>query len=152
MQLSAKQFAQILQQLDSLNGEAPPAGSDKRRSARVALKQRATIVPYISGAPGQGVGVEVCDFSPRGLRFLHSAAVKRGEQFVLQLPQQSGEPVSILCTVVHCKTTSQGPFSIGAEFTCALRNGKATKAVRNDPARGERERKERSRIAASILD
>ena len=154
MQLSAKQFAQIIQRLES-QGDAQCAGSDKRRSARIALKQRATIMPCVDGTPGQGVGVEVCDFSPRGLRFLHSDPLKRGEQFILSLPQQAGDPVNILCMVVHCKATSEGPYSMGAEFTCVLRNGKTARSAstsRNHRAHLERDRSERNRIAHSILD
>ena len=141
MQLSAKQFAQIVERLEPDAAGALPAG-DHRRAPRVELNNRATIVPYVGGVAGKGVGVEVRDFSARGIRFLHSARFARGEQFVLELFQQAADPVSILCTVVHCKPTDEGPFSSGAEFTCVLRHGKPAPA----------DRAERDRIRQSILD
>jgi hypothetical protein len=141
MHLTAKQCAEIVERLDAdaLGGSFP--GHDKRRAPRVPMKNRATIVPYVDGAPGDGVGVEVRDFSARGIRFLHSAKLARGEQFVLELPQQGGDPVSILCTIVHCRPTDEGPNSIGAEFTCVLRK-----------AKNAGDRSERDRIRQSILD
>jgi hypothetical protein len=140
MHLSAKQFAEIVERLEA-DAAGVPAG-DNRRAPRVALANRATIIPYVGGVAGKGVGVEVRDFSARGIRFLHSAKFTRGEQFVLELLQQGAEPVSILCTIVHCKPTDEGPFSTGAEFTCVLRNVKA----------GAADRQERDRIRQSILD
>jgi hypothetical protein len=142
MHLSAKQFAEIVERLESdlLGGSFP--GNDKRRAPRVPMKNRATIIPYVAGSAAEGVGVEVRDFSARGIRFLHSSTLARGEQFVLELPQQGADPVSILCTIVHCKPTDEGPHSIGAEFTCVLRKAKA----------GVPDRSERDRIRKSILD
>lgn len=140
MQLSAKQFSEIVERLDT-GASGLPAG-DNRRAPRVELKYRATIIPYVGGVAGKGVGVEVRDFSARGIRFLHSARFARGEQFVLELLQQGADPVSILCTIVHSKPTDEGPFSTGAEFTCVLRRGKPAAA----------DRSERDRIRQSILD
>ena len=124
MHLSADQFAEIVAHLLAEGPGAPGGGTggDKRRAKRVALEHRATIVPYDDGVAGDGVGVDVRDFSPRGIRFLHSQRLVRGAQFVLALPQRTGGPLSILCTVVHCGVTPEGPFSTGAEFTCALRD------------------------------
>jgi hypothetical protein len=147
MHLSAKQFAEILGRLESDVRDAPFPGHDQRRAARVALKNRATIVPYEDGVAGEGVGVEVRDFSPRGIRFLHSERLGRGSQFVLALPQSSGEPVQILCTVMHCRATAEGPISTGAEFTCVLRPH-----ARAAEGGGRDRRSERDRIRQSILD
>ena len=141
MHLSAKQFAEIVERLEADALAACFPGHDKRRAPRVAMKNRATIVPYVEGVAGKGVGVEVRDFSARGIRFLHPAQLANGEQFVLELPQQGGDPVSILCTVMHCRRTEEGPHSIGAEFTCVLRKSKAPS-----------ERLDRDRIRQSILD
>jgi hypothetical protein len=69
-----------------------------------------------------------------------------GGQFVLELPQTSGEPVRILCSVVHSKPTGEGPFSIGAEFTCVIREGKRPKPATTVS------NVERNRIQQSILD
>ena len=147
MQLSARQFARISERLsDALDGDAAPGGgSEKRRAARLATANRASIVPYVQGSAATATGIEVRDFSPRGIRFLHSVRLARGSQFVLQLPQQTGEPVRILCTVAHCRATSEGPIAVGAEFTCVLRAGRSPAP----PAAGAAERE---RIRRSILD
>jgi hypothetical protein len=93
------------------------------------------------------VGVELRDFSPRGIRFLHSRALPAGGQFVLELPQTTGEPVRMLCSVVHAKPTPEGPVSIGAEFTCVIRPNKRSKTAAAAVSATERDR-----IRQSILD
>lgn len=146
MNLSTRQFAMLVKRLEA--GPSDPAflGDNKRRAGRVELKSRATIVPYADGVAGEGVGVEVRNVSPRGIRFLHSKSLARGSQFVLELPQDTGDPVNILCTVVHCQPTEEGPFAVGAEFTCALADGKPQAASASETG-GERDR-----IRQSILD
>ena len=146
MQLSAKQFAEILSGLGSDVHDPSFAGSDKRRAHRVPLNSRATIIPDIDGENAQSVGVEMRDISSRGLRFLHSRALPAGGQFVLELPQAAGEPVRLLCSVVHARRTPEGPFSIGAEITCVLRDGKRPTAAAPVSAT------EQERIRQSILD
>jgi hypothetical protein len=146
MHLSARQFAKISARLNDGAGGGVASVEDKRRSARVSTADRASIVPYVCGAAGSPTGIEVRDFSPRGIRFLHSARLAAGSQFVLRLPQQTGDPVQILCTVAHCRVTAQGPVSIGAEFTCVIRKG----ASPTQPPAGAAA--ERERIRRSILD
>ena len=160
MNLSAKEFARVVARFERTGGKAVGfGGEDKRRADRVPLRHRATIVPHADGAPGEGVGVEVRDFSPRGLRFLHPKPLRRGEQFVLELPQRGSAPVNILCTVAHCRPTPEGPFSTGAEFTLVLRAAKPSAHVpplapaRSSAAAGtSAAREERDRIRRSILD
>jgi hypothetical protein len=146
MHLSAKQFAEILTGLGGDGRDPSFDGRDKRRAPRVQLNNRVTIIPDITGGEAQPVGVEMRDFSSRGLRFLHSQPLPRGGQFVLELPQAGGEPVRILCSVVHSRQTPEGPFSIGAEFTCSLRADKRPQAAASTSA------SERERIRQSILD
>ena len=151
MQLSAKQFAEIVQRLEADAADPSFAGDDKRRAHRVELKNRVTIVPYDDGQPRAGVGVELRDVSPRGLRFLHSQVMPLGSQFVLELPHASGEPMTILCTVAHSEPTSQGPFSTGAEFICVLESGGKSPS-RTPPSTGLDRLNEQDRIRHSILD
>ena len=146
MQLSATQFAEILTGLGNDVHDPSFAGSEKRRAHRVPVNSRATIIPDIQGEASQPVGVELRDFSPRGLRFLHSRTLPVGGQFVLELPQAAGEPVRMLCCVVHVRQTPEGHFSIGAEITCVLRDRKRPKPAASASA------KERERIRQSILD
>ena len=139
--LSATQLAEILERLNSGETDGICPGNEKRRAPRMAIKNRATIVPCTDGIESEPVGVEVRDFSARGLRFLHSRRMEQGSQFVLELAQQNADPVQILCTVMHCRPTKEGPLSIGAEFTCALRTAPARLPT-----------SERDRISQSILD
>jgi hypothetical protein len=149
MQLSAKQFSEIVARLEADAGADPAfAGDDKRRAHRVELNNRVTIVPYADGQPAAGVGVELRDLSHRGLRFHHSEPLPVGSQFVLELPQATGDPLAILCTVAHSEPTSQGPVSIGAEFTFALRKSPKGAA---QPS-GLDQLNEQDRIRHSILD
>ena len=151
MQLSAKQFAASVKGLHADVADASFGGNDKRRAQRVELKHRVTIVPYEDGRPRSGVGVELRDVSARGIRFLHSAPMAPGTQFVLELPQPGGVPMRILCTVAHSGPTSEGPFSTGAEFTCALQNGGVSAKAPLKPNGLERLH-EQERIRNSILD
>ena len=146
MHLSAKQFVEILSGLGNDARDPSFAEHDKRRAPRARLNIRVSIIPDFTG---EGVGpleVEMRDFSSRGIRLLHSRSLPRGGQFVLELPQTGGDPVRILCSIVHCRQTPEGLFSIGAEFTCALRAGKRPESAAPTSA-GERER-----IRQSILD
>jgi hypothetical protein len=145
MHLSAKQFAEILSGLDKDGRDASFGGCDKRRAPRVPLNNRVTIVPDLQGETCDAVGVELRDVSQRGIRFLHSRTLPAGGQFVLELPQPTGDPVRILCRIVHARATPEGPVSIGAEFTCVLRPGKQPKPAVSAAAA------ERERIRQSIL-
>src|SRR5689334_22300490 len=107
MQLSVNQFAEIVKRLDADTADPSFSGDDKRRAHRVELTSRVTIVPYVDGHPRDGTGVELRDVSSRGLRFMHSQPMPVGSQFVLELPQASGDPLTILCTVAHSRPTPQ---------------------------------------------
>jgi hypothetical protein len=146
MHLSTKQFSEILSGLGNDVRDPSFAGSDKRRAHRVPVNNRVTIIPDITGENPQAVGVELRDISPRGIGFLHSRALPSGGQFVLELPQTAGEPVRMLCSVVHSKPTNEGPFAVGAEFTCVLQHAKSQKPAASASS------KERDRIRQSILD
>ena len=146
MNLSAKQFAEILSGLGDAVRDPSFVGSDKRRAHRVQVNNWVTIIADITGEHAQAVGVELRDISSRGICFLHARTLPAGGQFVLELPQPTGEPVRILCSVVHARQTPDGPFSIGAEFTCVLRDGKRPRAAASVSA------SDRERIRQSILD
>jgi hypothetical protein len=149
MQLSAKHFTEIVKRLDAADPKF--TSNDKRRARRVELRSRVTIIPYVDGHARDGVGVELRDISTRGIRFLHSQPMAHGTQFVLELPQASGEPMTILCTVAHSEPTSEGPFSTGAEFTCALQTGGKIGKATPQPT-GQDRLNEQERIRHSILD
>jgi hypothetical protein len=151
MQFSAKQFGEIVTRLGADAADPIFAGGDQRRAHRVELSNRVTIVPYADGQPRAGVGVELRDVSPRGLRFLHSQQLPVGAQFVLELAQAGGDPLTILCTVAHSEPTPQGPFSTGAEFTCVLPAGGKPGKPAPQPSALNR-LNEQDRIRHSILD
>lgn len=91
----------------------------------------------------EAVNVGIGDLSPRGLSIIYSAPLTRGEQFVVHLSSKGGKPVSLLCTVAHCRQTAPHEFAVGAEFTCVLdQSPPHTRKVTGDM----------DRIRKSILD
>ena len=47
------------------------------------------------------------------------------EQFVLQVPRKKGAPLTMLCTVVDCKSLDDTSFRIGARFETKLLEDRA---------------------------
>src|SRR4051794_25940173 len=110
MKLSAEQFAELAASFGG-NGDGAET-HEKRRAARLELQARVQIVPIISGHPPPPVDVDVCDFSIRGLSFLNATAMNPGDQFITELPRQSGGRVRLLCTVANSRPAPQRGFRI----------------------------------------
>src|SRR5690242_943633 len=115
MKLSAEQFAELASSFGALD---PAQKHERRRATRLELHARVTITPVVAGKRGEPLQVAICDFSARGISFLHEKAVNAGQQFITQLPRKSGGIVHFLCTVMHSKPVSDKVFRVGAEFTC----------------------------------
>jgi hypothetical protein len=120
MKLSSEQFAELT---SSFNAHETPRKHERRRAARLELQSRVHISPIVDGEKLPPTLVTVCDFSARGMAFLHNGNLPAGQQFITELPRRSGGTVELLCTVVHCRPSTSTLYCIGAEFTCTLQPG-----------------------------
>jgi hypothetical protein len=73
------------------------------------------------GEPGPACAVRVQDLSIGGIAFGHHLPLRRGETFVVDLPQRnpdghSSTAARVLCKVSHCRQTADQAFVIGAQF------------------------------------
>ena len=112
MRLSDDVFANLLWSL----GTAGPARPDElRRTPRVGSRGIALLFPIKDGQRDEGREVAVRDISAEGASLLLGNRLQ-AEQFILQLPSQRPEPVSILCALRHCDKGAGGGWVVGAEF------------------------------------
>lgn len=130
MKLSAEQYADLLSSFE----ECDTRRFDNRKAARVELKARIKIIPMIDGEPREPVHVMTCDFSARGISFIHGSEMRPGQQFITELPRKSGGTAELLCVVKRCKELGSDSFRIAAEFDCAV-----SSSTRTDPAQDARD-------------
>lgn len=112
--LSAEQFASILK------SAGPDEAKPEHRQAR-RVPHRGDIMVTLNpgaGAPPQTVAVK--DLSARGVGIVCPVEVARGGTFLAHLPRRAAGTLTVLCTVAHCQSLSDGLFAIGAEFTCVV--------------------------------
>ena len=93
------------------------------------LQARIKITPIASGQRMEAMNVMACDFSTRGVAFLHNVALPAGGQFITELPRRSGGSVQFLCTIMHSESVGGDMFRIGSEFTCTLQPAPRTSAA-----------------------
>ena len=100
--------------------QAPPAdaatGPEKRRAPRIRKDNAIVILPHTDGVVQAPVTVRLKDVSSKGIGFYHREPIDKGRQFVVQLPQKQGRPVSLLYSVVRFQAEGPGNFVIGAEL------------------------------------
>jgi hypothetical protein len=101
-------------------GDAPPA--DKRRAPRFSRGGALPIFPYAAGNVGAMVRAAFRDASANGVGITLPFAMPAGRQFIVRLPQKTGEPLPILYTVVRCDKATEVEYRVGAELTSVLRN------------------------------
>jgi hypothetical protein len=112
MRLSDEIFENLLWSL----GTAGPQRSDElRRTPRVGSSGIAMLFPIKDGRRDEGREVAVRDISAEGASLLLGSRLQ-AEQFILQLPSQRAEPVTILCSLRHCDKSPKGGWIVGAEF------------------------------------
>lgn len=147
MLLSTEIFDTVVATLNPTRAAAHSAVSGQRRSPRVPVANRLTILPFASGAEGLAgfdfpldesgalqipladpVSVPVRDLSRGGLRFMTPRRLSLDTPFVLLLPSgarsqagASASPVAIECTVTYWQPIQAGLFAIGAQFLRELK-------------------------------
>lgn len=153
MKLSAKQFAELAASFASDNS---CGDNERRRAGRVGLQAQIKLSLISDGQRLPSALVNLIDFSPRGLAFHYHQPLSAGQQFIIELPRESGQSIPILCTVVHCAAlentapASGSPladYKVGAELTCALRQSEL-----HHPAAPRANPEMLKRIQASVLE
>jgi c-di-GMP-binding flagellar brake protein YcgR len=114
-ELSAEAFESIIR---SLRSDARSLrGSDKRRTPRVGLSGRVTIIPCSPTSSRTPVVAMVRDVSTTGIGLAHSNPLAAGEQVIVRFAATHMEPAkSILCTVTHSHTIGERLTTTGARF------------------------------------
>jgi hypothetical protein len=121
-------------------------GAEHRRAERVRMEGMATILLCRdNGRAGEPRPVRLRDVSLRGVSFVITTPLARGQQFVYHLPPGSNRSTTpVLCTVAYCRPEVDAGYRVGAEFTCVLEQ--AAPAAQSEPngAGGDVERIRRS--------
>jgi hypothetical protein len=73
------------------------------------------LFPIKDGRRDEGREVAIRDISAEGASLLLGSRLQV-EQFILELPSQRVEPVTILCSLRHCDKSPKGGWIVGAEF------------------------------------
>jgi hypothetical protein len=97
-------------------------GIEHRRAERIPQDGKATIlVCQETGHVGPPRTVRLRDVSLRGVSFVSTTPLARGQQFVYHLPRgANAAPTPVLCTVAYCRPEVDAGYRVGAEFTCVL--------------------------------
>ena len=133
MQLTADDFRSVISV-----PETPSSPADKRRAPRSSTDLWATLMPFSERFATENIEVPLRDLSRGGFGFLHDRRLPLGEQFALLLPEGSGHPIVILCTVAYWQPLQDGFFAIGARFCRVLRQQNAgLPLILEDPDSGE---------------
>jgi len=111
MILSADVFDGILK---SLKTEQPVA--DKRRSTRIGIRARVTMIPIVKGALASPIHVWCRDIAMTGIAVLVANPLKVGQQFVLQLTREDEGPMRLLCEVTRKEKVHDDLYMIGAKY------------------------------------
>ncbi len=139
--LSAEQIAEVLAAYGQ-EGSSDRAFKN-RRAPRVHQTGKTIIYRPAATAADAAVTVHMRDLSARGCSFTTSQPLEHGTYFVMQFSRQNMPPVSVLCTVMHCRGAGD-QHRVGAEFTCLI---DPRRAAVHTPEESE----ERDRLRDSIL-
>ena len=123
MELTAESFRQIVETFNPTGGQQGP--QEQRRGPRVRVDAQATLLPFTERFGLDPLPVSVRDVSAGGVGFLHNRPLPLGEHFGLLLPETTGRPIVILCTITYYQPLAQDLFAIGASFARVLRQGNA---------------------------
>jgi hypothetical protein len=114
MQLVAQDYAEVLA---ALKAAADTTGHERRGTARMEVMAQVKVFPYKDGQLGPPFTCLTRDLSFRGVGLFQAKAPPRGSQFVVILPRrEDAATLSLLCTVMYCRTMADGLFNVGAAF------------------------------------
>src|SRR5262245_34852714 len=131
--LSAEQLSEITGAFKESKGGA----QQNRRAPRVQHNAKTTIYRLARQPSEMALPVQMRDVSARGCSFTVKEKLPRDTNFIIRFSRNAAPPVSVLCTVMHCR--AQGDqFRIGAEFTCLVDVQRAAKLDEQSPAEMDR--------------
>jgi hypothetical protein len=114
-EISAAAFDSIIRSLRS--DKQVGRGSDKRRTPRVGLSGRVTIIPCSPGSARKPVTAMVRDLSTTGIGLAHANSLINGEQVIVRFAATHDEPAkSILCVVTHSHAIGERLSTTGVKF------------------------------------
>lgn len=123
MELTAEMFRKIVETPRADNGVGQRVGRELRKTHRTRTTQHAALMPFSDRFALDTIIAPIRDISRGGFGFLHDHQIPLGEQFALVLPEASGRPIVILCTVTYYQPLAEELFAIGARFCRVLREG-----------------------------
>jgi len=123
MELTAEAFRQIVETFRPGLSSNPP--QEQRRGPRARVDAQAMLLPFSDRFAPDTLNVAIRDVSAGGFGFLHHRPLPLGTQFGLLLPESSGRPLVILCTITYWQPVAQDLFAVGASFVRVLRQGNA---------------------------
>ena len=117
MTLSNLRLRDQVRPMQGLNLHGEPAPNlDRRAAQRIRQPFRAEIAPWHGKHTGPVFGVLIQDISTTGLRLHHSAELKVGGKYLLEIPRLGQPPIGVVFSVVHCdENASGGRFSVELE-------------------------------------
>jgi hypothetical protein len=114
-EISAAAFDSIIRSLRS--DRQTGRGSDKRKTPRVGLSGRVTILPCSPNSDRTPAVAMVRDLSTTGIGLAHSSPLVAGEQLIVRFTATHIEPAkSILCLVTHSHAIGERLSTTGARF------------------------------------
>jgi hypothetical protein len=116
MRLALLQFSEIVK---SCRIKEVKSGMEHRHSLRKSVQARVQVVPVESATPTPFTAL-LQDISLTGMGLLQSRPMEVGKRFVVLLPREGSEPLSIVCVSRFCCTLADGLYRIGAEFQQVL--------------------------------
>jgi hypothetical protein len=156
MNLSADLFAECTVALTKGAVPVPhPSPGERRRCCRIELARASVpMTRVVNGQQQPAQVVRVRDFSARGINVLYPQCLPSGDQFVIHISRADGTTISILCTVAHSRPYPEDKalFSVGAEFTCVLRDTATPAASSTAEATGKDRAAALARIRQSVLN
>jgi len=125
MELTADMFRRIVESPQAEADLPVRTGREQRKARRTSLTAQAALMPFSDRFALEPIVAPVRDVSRGGFGFLHDQQVPLGEQFAMVLPESSGKPIVILCTVTYYQPLAEDLFAIGARFCRVLSEGAA---------------------------
>ena len=129
MELSPEIYDQIAG-CAGMHGEKK--GQERRKSRRIPLARRTTVMPLHGGALAPAITVRLRDVSQTGVGLLQPNNVEVGSTFFIELPRRDEQPIWARVVVTRVRALSSVLFLVGAKFDRLL-DGHPADAVLTSP-------------------